>query len=290
MMQLEKRIQIPSCEFQKNELQSIYGILGNDIFIHEYHKIPMLLPNGLVLIDVKYEQVDFNTFDIYLVSNPKQFNVNSDKYIVTIDDKYVQILKPSKDKFYIKLHAMKYESMTENDIKIHYYGLEIKKPKDVLHNFCSIFGMNKLSYHGNKLKSNIKKYINPLKSKINIKEEMINFKNLNVINKDYTNSYINMNSFKLDDLYNDLEIITLKQYPKSSCIIDFENSTFDELYDYLKSLKKGYIILTDKRCPTSLIYIKNNTCDLTETQIYYTLLTINLDLENLTKWCDFEGI
>lgn len=290
MKQLEKRIQIPSFEFQKDELQSIYGILGNEVFIHEYYKNPILLPNGMLLVDVKYEQIDFNTFDIYLVSNPKQFNVNSDKYIVTYENKYIKLLKPSKDKFYIKIFAVNNDVTVENNIEIHYYGMEIKKPKDILHNFCSIFGMNKLSYHGNKLESKIKKYINPLKTKINVKEEMLNFKNLNVINKDYTNSYINMTSFKTIDLYNDLEVITLKQYPKSSCIINFENNTVDELNEYLKSLKKGYIILTDKRNPTSLIYIKNDTCLLTEQQIYYTMLTINLDLENLIKWCEFEGI
>ena len=99
-----------------------------------------------------------------------------------------------------------------------------------------------------------------------------------------------MNSFKNVDLYNELEIITLKQYPKSSCLIDFENNTVEELESYLKSLKTGYIILTDKRNPTSMIYIKNDTCTLTDKQIYYTLLTINLDLENLIKWCEFEGI
>ena len=285
MERLYKRIAIPSTEFQKNELQSIFSILGNDVFIHNYTKIPLLLSNGFLLVDVEYEQIDFNTFELYLVSNAKQLNVNSDKYVVTVNGKYVKILKPTKDKFYIKIFATNLDVAEENDIQIHYYGLEIKKPKDIMHNFCSIFGTNKLSYHGTKLTTKIEKYINPLKTKINPLEETLNFKNINVINKDYTNSYINLASFKINDLFNNLEVIKITQYPKKTCIIDFEGNTPDELKKYLLSLKKGYIILLDKRNPTSLIYVSDTINDLTEHQINYTLLTIGLDLENLEKWC-----
>lgn len=284
---LQKRIQIPSYEFQKDEFQSIRAILGNDVYIDSYQKNDIILPNGYLLVDVKYDQIDFNTFDLYLAENVKQLNLNTDKYIVKIENKYVKIIKPTKDKFYIKLYAAKPEIQDEQ-IQINYYGLEIKKPRDILHNFCSIFGVKKLSYHGTVLKTKITKYINPLKTKISPIDETMNFKNINVINKDYVNSYINMTSFKVCDLINELPILNLNSKPTTTSIIDFENKTPKELKDYLLSLEKGYIILSDSRNPTSLIYVYDNDYILSENQIDYTLLTIGLDLENLQKWVDLE--
>lgn len=285
---LQKRIQIPSYEFQKDEFQSIRAIIGNDVYIDSYQKNDIILPNGYLLVDVKYDQIDFNTFDLYLAENVKQLNLNTDKYIVKIENKYVKIIKPTKDKFYIKLYAAKPEIQDEQ-IQINYYGLEIKKPRDILHNFCSIFGVKKLSYHGTVLKTKITKYTNPLKTKISPIDETMNFKNINVINKDYINSYINMTSFKVCDLINELPVLDLKSKPTTTSIIDFENKTPKELKDYLLSLEKGYIILSDNRNPTSLIYVYDNDYTLSENQIDYTLLTIGLDLENLQKWVDLEN-
>ena len=284
---LQKRIQIPSYEFQKDEFQSIRAILGNDVYIDSYTKNDIILPNGYLLVDVKYDQIDFNTFNLYLAENVKQLNLNSDKYIVKIENKYVKIIKPSKEKFYIKLYAAKPEIQDEQ-IQINYYGLEIKKPRDILHNFCSIFGVKKLSYHGTVLESHITTYTNPLKTKISPLDETMNFKNINVINKDYINSYINMASFKVCDLINELPVVTLKDKVETTCIIDFESSTPEELKKFLVKLEKGYIILSDSRNPTSLIYILDNDYTLTEQQIDYTILTIGLDLENLQKWVDLK--
>ena len=284
---LQRRIQIPSQEFQKDEYQAIRSILGNDVYIDSYIKNDIILPNGYLIVDVKFDQIDFNTFNLYLATGVKQLNVNTDNYIIKIENKYVKIAKPSRDKFYVKLYAAKPE-VQDDLIQINYYGYEIKKPRDILHNFCSIFGIKKLSYHGTALETSIKKYTNPLDTKLVPLKETENFKNINVISKDYTNSYINMASFKLCDLINELSVVTLDKKPNKSSIIDFTNKTPEELKKYLMSLEKGFIILSENRYPTSLIYIYDDDYKLTEKQIDYTLLTIGLDLENLQKWVDLK--
>lgn len=281
---MQKRIKIPSQEFQKDEYQSIRSILGNDIFIESFNKNEILLPNNYILVDVKYQHIDFNTFDIILVDNPKQLNLNSDKYIVIYQGKYIKLIKPSKDKFWIKIYANKQEVTNDKDIDIHYYGIEIKKPKDILHSFISIFGINKLSYHGTTINTNLIFFKNPLNEDIDPKKECKFLKEFNVVEKNYTNSYIDVNSFKIQDPINDLSIVTLKEQPKCSCIIDFNNSSKEELKKYLLNLKKGYIILTQNRNPTSLIYIKNCNYTLGEKEVDYIILTISLDLENLEKF------
>ena len=123
---------------------------------------------------------------------------------------YVKLIKPKinnpNDEFYIKLYSCKQETPFESEklnplyepLSIHYYGLQIMDYTDIQHDFCSIFGSEKLSYHGTKLETNLdnqfKNVINKIPKEItevNAKKEMIAFKDLNTISKDYLNNYYN---------------------------------------------------------------------------------------------------
>lgn len=311
---LQKRLTIPSTEFNKDEYSAIRSVLGNDVFIKSYTKNDVILPNGQLLIDVEYEQIDFNTFKIYKVSNAKQLNVNSDKYVVEFMHEnnpiYVKLIKPKinnpNDEFYIKLYSCKQETPFESEklnplydpLSIHYYGLQIMDYTDIQHDFCSIFGSEKLSYHGTKLETKLDNQFKNVIGKIpkeitdvSAKKEMEAFKNLNTISKDYLNNYYNMSCFKKADLVNEMKIVTPKDendYKEilklNNCIIDFRELNRFTLGKLLSNLKFGFIILTNLRSPTTLIYFNNKDYVLENKMINYTILTICLDLENAIEF------
>lgn len=311
---LQKRLIIPSVEFNKDEYSAIRSILGNDVFIKSYTKNDIILSNDQLIIDVEYEQIDFNTFEIYKVSNAKQLNVNSDKYIVEFKHNdepiYVKLIKPKlskpDDSFYIKLYSCKQETPLEfekinplySPLTIHYYGLQINDYQDIQHDYCSIFGSDRLSYHGSKLTTKLdnqfKNIINNIPTEIttvNSKRELLAFTELNTISKDYVTNYYNMSCFKKADLVNEMKIITPKNenditeiLKQQSCIIDFRELNRFTLGKLLSNLHFGFIILTNSRSPTTLIYFNNKDYVLENKMINYSILTICLDLENVIKF------
>lgn len=311
---LQKRLIIPSVEFNKDEYSAIRSILGNDVFIKSYTKNDIILSNDQLIIDVEYEQIDFNTFDIYKVSNAKQMNVNSDKYIVEFKHNdepiYVKLIKPKlskpDDSFYIKLYSCKQETPLEfekinplyDPLTIHYYGLQINDYQDIQHDYCSIFGSDRLSYHGSKLTTKLdnqfKNIINNIPIEIttvNSKRELLAFTELNTISKDYVTNYYNMSCFKKADLVNEMKIITPKNenditeiLKQQSCIVDFRELNRFTLGKLLSNLHFGFIILTNSRSPTTLIYFNNKDYVLENKMINYSILTICLDLENVIKF------
>lgn len=311
---LQKRLIIPSVEFNKDEYSAIRSILGNDVFIKSYTKNDIILPNGQLIVDVEFEQIDFNTFKIYKVSNAKQLNINSDKYIVEFMHEnnpiYVKLIKPNienpTDEFYIKLYSCKQETPYESEkinqlyepLTIHYYGLQVNDYSDIQHDYCSIFGSDKLSYHGTKLETkldnNFKNVINKLPKNItdiDPKKEMKAFVELNTISKDYVNNYYNMSCFKKSDLVNEMKIITPKDendYKEilkyNNCIIDFRELNRFTLGKLLSNLKFGFVILTNIRSPTSMIYFNDKDYVMEDKMINYTILTICLDLENVIEF------
>ena len=229
IQRLQKRLIIPSTEFNRDEYSAIRSVLGNDVFIRSYTKNDIILPNGQLIIDVEFEQIDFNSFKIYKVSNAKQLNVNSDKYIVEFmyndNPIYVKLIKPKlnneSDSFYIRLYSCKQEVPFESEkrnqlyepLSIHYYGLQILDYSDIQHDFCSLFGNSKLSYHGTQLETKLdnifKNVINKIpKEIINVdpKKEMKAFTELNTISKDYVNNYYNISCFKKSDLINEMKM------------------------------------------------------------------------------------
>lgn len=311
---LQKRLVIPSSEFNKDEYSAIRSVLGNDVFIKSYTKNDIVLPNGQLIIDVEFEQIDFNSFKIYKVSNAKQLNVNSDKYIVEFTHEnnpvYVKLIKPKlskeSDGFYIRLYSCKQETPYESEklnqlydpLTIHYYGLQVLDYTDIQHDFCSIFGNSKLSYHGTqletKLDNNFKNVIGKIpKEIINVdtKKEMKAFTELNTITKDYVSNYYNISCFKKSDLINEMKVVTpkdendYKEIQKySNCIVDFRELNRFTLGKLLSNLHFGFIILTNTRSPTTMIYFNDKDYVLEDKMINYTVLTICLDLENVIEF------
>lgn len=318
IQRLQKRLIIPSTEFNKDEYSAIRSVLGNDVFIKSYTKNDIILPNGQLIVDVEFEQIDFNSFKIYKVSNAKQLNVNSDKYIVefkrdNISDEtpvYVKLIKPKlnndSDSFYIRLYSCKqevpYESEKKNQLyeplAIHYYGLQVLDHSDIQHDFCSIFGNSKLSYHGTqletKLDNNFKNVINKIPNeiiKVDPKKEMKAFTELNTITKDYVNNYYNISCFKKSDLINEMKVIVPKDendYKEilkyKNCIIDFRELNRYSLGKLLSNLHFGFVILTNIRSPTTMIYFNDKDYLLEDKMINYTVLTVCLDLENVIEF------
>ena len=79
---------------------------------------------------------------------------------------------------------------------------------------------------------------------------------------------------------NDINEILKQQ----SCIIDFRELNRFTLGKLLSNLHFGFIILTNSRSPTTLIYFNNKDYVLENKMINYSILTICLDLENVIKF------
>lgn len=312
---ISKTISLPSKIFYADNYGSIKSILGNDIFIEKYTKNDILLPNNYVLINVEYQQIDFSSFEIYQVSNPKKMNLNSNKYVVEIkngDKKYyVKVMKPNENKFWIKLYACRveeplFEEKNEmfSPLSIHYFGLQIKNPREILHNFCTLFGNEIFTYHGTKLTYNYNKCFNFYENKIpnelvsvDAKKETEAFKNINAIKKGEVNSYYNTSWFKKFDLINVLPTIEVKDkedykqiIKEGVYIIKFNQLTPSDLEELLLKLKYGFVVLTNERSLFSLLYFNTKDYVLTKNMIEMTLTTIVLDYLNILKFYEIEDI
>jgi hypothetical protein len=70
----------------------------------------------------------------------------------------------------------------------------------------------------------------------------------------------------------------------NNCIIDFRELNRFTLGKLLSNLKFGFVILTNIRSPTTMIYFNDKDYVLESKMINYTILTICLDLENVIEF------
>jgi hypothetical protein len=325
-----KQFVFPANYYNKNPIEAITSVVGTNAEIISIKRHKLILPNNRVLIDVKYKSIDFDTFTIYLCDNPKLVSIGSN-YMISINNTDIRtgekvnipikIFKPvlsslnnDLTKCFIKINTLIADNSQNNERNniLHYYGIQIKDPHDILHDYCSMFKFNKDTNLLKEISSEIelKKYVTtfdqltkfidlvntkdfPLKlGTVNKEEQIKAYEDLTTVASLDPNSRKDIEYFKLkletrsflelseDSNNNEIIYKTILKNKNIAYHIDFKNVTPKTLKDFISKLKTGVIILMKKRYYTSLIYIRDET-KIINVNEFYTIL--EKDLSNIIQ-------
>lgn len=268
-MKQSKRIILPNNYFEKNEIQAIKSIIGNDIKIISYNKADEILHNNNCVVDVEYDCLDFSPFDIYFVDEVKKLNVNSEKYVAKINNKIVKLKLDSKrSNFYIRISPINFSTTTEETVEINYNGFEVNE-NNLLCDFCTIFGNKYLTFHGNTVTSNPK--FN-LRVKPDIKKDNKAFNRFRSINKKDIKTF--NHELELSNKIIDKPIV-----------FDFSDMKKEEIIESINNTSKGiFILIHNRSSPYSVIYIPDLNFRISNIQKEYLLDAIFKDIENYEKF------
>lgn len=245
-------IKIPIHLFMQNPEKQIKTILGDDINILSYRKHQFQTSNQEYVIEVEYEFIDINPFSIYQITEVKQFSTISDKHVAIVEN--IKNREEKTEAFVSKLKKGDLVTLVTNTLDnklIKYVGMKLFKPN---HDFCTIFGNEKLSYHGTKLtQPSIKNFKSVKKGPIDIP--------ITSTLDNYTYNYF------------ELKYFTQNIKPEE---IEYENLSNEELLKKLCEKKKGFYILND----FNILYFENNDYEVDKQMVEYLILTLSYDYEN----------
>lgn len=300
-----KKCVFPYNFFKTGEEDVIKGVIGQDANIVSIYKHDFILPNNRVVIEVEYESIDFDSFIVYKGVNPKYMNVGSSHVVIT---ESTDIINNIKHTVPVKLHKIVTSPLNDNvnycyytiktlvDSKnksdFSYYGVQLKSPKQVLHNFSSIFdygpqlyvfdeNSNDMSY--TKLINNeVYRYIPLLDQntmfknilgdcidEYNYDDEYRNYSDLTTVVSNDPNSKNDVEYYKKpynkdsyicvtnSDVNDDFKKIKDKMCNTNvqAYTIDFKDITPSDLRRMIKQLQTGIILLHSKRAYSTLIYL-----------------------------------
>ena len=312
-----KQFVFPANYYNKNPIEAITSVVGTNAEIISINKHKSILPNNRILVDVKYKSIDFDTFTIYLCDNPKLISIGSNfmisdnntdistgeivKVPIKIFKPVVSSLNNDIKKCFIRINTLVENKETKN---LHYYGIQIKDPHEIFHDYCSMFRFDKdpEALLNLRRESEIIKYVTKFDQTetfknilneidlddVDIKQQINYYEDLTTVVSLDHNSRKDIEYFKLKlqpySFYKLAPDSLIKHYhsiaenKNVACHLDFRNITPIMLKNLLLKLKTGIVILMKKRHYTSLIYINDDTKKINVDEVYSI---IEKDLNNL---------
>lgn len=244
---------IPSHLFISNPEEQIKSYLGNDIEIIEYARSRFLNHRQEYVVSVTYKHVDFSPFAIYKVVNIKQLSSGSSQFVGLVEN-----IKNSSEQFNCVMPKLNVGDlinimpMSVPTERFKYLGIKLD---NISHSFCSLFGNEILSYRGFEIPiPNIKDFSKVKKGKIDIP---VTFSKDN-----YTYNHFELSYF-------------LKNLNPEE--IEYSKLSPTELEKELSKRTKGIYILNN----FNILYYPNMEYGITSEMIYYLVLTLCYDYENL---------
>ena len=160
MKNLKTTLEFPSSIYYADKYAAVRSILGNDVAILNIVEQPIILPDNIILVDVEYSALDFNTFEVYKVLETKVLNSMSSENVIT--KLYSEISKTEITEIIkcpVKINVNDYVIIrytsnanyafqnSQNSISIRYYASKVST-STILKSYCSIIDTSFLSYHG----------------------------------------------------------------------------------------------------------------------------------------------
>lgn len=243
MKNLKITLEFPSSIYYADKYAAVRSVIGNDVEINSISEQPLILPDNVVLVNVEYSALDFNSFIIYKVVETKILNNMSSKNVVT--KIYDPISKSEISEIIMSLGRNKinvsdyitiryssnanYKNKKESDPNskiIKYYFLPVSK-NSILKSYCSIVDTSFLSYHGSEIQHTPK--FNETIKEIKVSNSSNNNNDINNIIQ-YINEYLDSHNSSLNKNYITLNLQSNNfSKPKNLNLLISDNSTLQRI-------------------------------------------------------------
>jgi hypothetical protein len=285
---MNRNIVLPGSFYELNPVTAIKSILGNDVKIIEYKKLPVILTHSNVLVHVEYTYLDLDPFKLFKINSTKQLANNQQKYVTNIDGHTILFTNNNNNQpFWTKLRNIKENGYQMNagefEYNIYYYGSIIRSQQDIQNSYCSIILNNELGLHGTKIEvyANYKKPFKDLIPNHTFKTDVNYEKNL-------ISTYCAINNYtiakKIDTTYWMSEID--KNNIPDSIVIDCSDISPNDLVKKLSRQKAVIFCLSQRKNPFVFLLIPHRDGCIKLPQIQILVNTLILDAMNLNVWLE----
>lgn len=279
-------LQLPSSYFENSPKEAIKSILGNDAIVISYERVPIILPNNYIWVNVKYKCLDIDPFKIFKITETKRISNNQSRFVANVNGHYV-IVKTDNDgkPFWAKLNNIKEQgyklsSSEDFDYSIYYYANIIRSTADLFNGYCSIVMNDKLGLHGTKIEAykELDKPLSNLIPGIDVKCDTKYEKNLLTDFKAVDNYTIK--KYVYIDYWKSVDMLNIPD----SIVFNASEMTPREIYKKLID-QKAIIICSKKRLnPFTFLVVPNRSCDITKEEIKILLNVLTLDALNYNEY------